>query len=246
MFQPFYFLLLVLTFQIGNSFICYPEVNKSKPKEIKGGQFDHCNLSQEIIYCDPQVGQSNPMSRHHIFDKSSWIEILDRGLNHGGIHSEAAKQNIIAMLKAIGAPASVVSDLDNQSQQCSKITNSWLTWLPVNLSLGPAPQDRSFDPSNSFDNWALLIIPEEYQNMFIIIRNAITNYDNMQVAITLAKLPIVDGPWPMTLGQQANWVRAYDMNKKIKYCPKVIFDKIYFKCSNYDINVGQENFLQVA
>lgn len=163
------------------------------------------------------------------------------------MNSDDAKEKVVKMLKKAGASDAVIKDLDNVGQKCKSGTNKWLTWLPVNLSLGPAPQDRSFDPDNNFDRWALLIVPEQYQEIFSNIRSAVTSYNGMAIATNLAKLPVVENPWQMTLGKGSNWVRSYDEKGKEKYCPEVIFEQYGLgKCPNSDIGVRYNSFLQAA
>ena len=234
------FLLLIIFAVIFNSAYssCIPEVNKTKPKAITGGQFDNCEVTSEGQSCDPTHGEENYMSRHHIFDKHLWVDVLNRGLNEAGSSSLKAQKHIQDMLKAVGAPQSVINNLNDNNQYCSKSTNSWLTWLPVNLSLGPAPQDRSFDPGNDFDNWALIIVPSQYQSIFEKIETAVVNYDSKTIAENLAALPIVSAPWPMFEGNTPKWVRAYDTVDKVKYCPREVFEKYGTGfCPNSDVSL---------
>ncbi|AIT09845.1 hypothetical protein LO80_07585 [Candidatus Francisella endociliophora] len=239
--------ICIIFFHISYSNICTPHVNKNKPKGISGGQFSDCALSYAGDSCAPKVGEQNYMSRHHIFDKHAWIDVLEKGLNHGGVAANEAKERIISMLEKAGASEAVISDLENVGQDCKSGTDKWLTWLPVNLSLGPAPQDRSFDPNNNFDRWALLIVPEEYQDVFSNIRQAMDRGDGIAVASSLAELPAVEDPWPMTLGEGSNWVRAYDDVGKEKYCPSIIFDQYRMgRCPNSEISHTYNSFLQAA
>jgi len=220
---------------------CIFQVNKNKPKSgISGGKFNHCNVDSSLQgVCDPTQGTENHMTRHHIFDKHLWINVLNNGLNQTLNNQEAAKENIVKLLQEAGASSVVIEDFKQDGKICNSETNKWLTWLPVNLSLGPAPQDRSFDPANDFDNWALLIVSDPVtKNLFKDIKTAVANYDYATIAKKLAQLPAVKTPWQMTLGTNANWVRAYDSNSKQKYCPKEIFDNYGMNiCPNEDVKV---------
>lgn len=244
MFKKLFLLVCILAVSFAYADICKPAVNKKKPKGIAGGQFTDCHLNFVGDSCNPLESDQNYMSRHHIFDKHDWINVLDRGLNHGGLSSEDAKKRIVQMLKTAGASQDVINDLDNVGYDCKSGTNSWLTWLPVNLSLGPAPQDRSFDPNNNFDRWALLIVPGKYQNIFLDIKDAMARDDGIAIASDLAVLPAVENPWSMTFGKGSNWTRAYDDGGKEKYCPTAIFDQYGLnKCPNHDIQYGQYDYL---
>lgn len=219
---------------------CIPKVNKDKPRAgIPGGQFNGCKINTQTGFCNPINGDENYMTRHHIFDKQLWIEVLDNGLNHSNYGFDQAKEKIKGILRFAGASDTVISDFDQDGKACNSETNKWLTWLPVNLSLGPAPEDRSFDPANDFDNWALMVVPDQdAKSTLNNIHTAVINYDNDAIAQNLAKLPAVKAPWQMTLGDNANWVKAYDTYGKQKYCPKEVFDGYGISvCPNSDVSL---------
>ncbi len=215
---------------------CTASVNKNKPRGFPGGQFNDCRLQEQgQPYCNPTKGQENYMSRHHIFDKHAWIDVLNKGLNSPNVESDQAEHNIDQMLKAEGAPQVVIDNFNQDGVQCTRRTNSWLTWLPVNLALGPAPQNRAFDPANHFDSWALLSVPEAYQTLFTNIRYA---SDNQVIADNLAKMPNdLKAPWPMKLGSNANWVRAKEQGHsgQLAYCPKQVFQSFNQKSAGPDV-----------
>ncbi|QLE79100.1 hypothetical protein FLM55_04855 [Francisella sp. Scap27] len=235
-----YLIFLIILAQFANA-SCIPQVNKSKPKGgVAGGQFNHCDVDNSLnTFCDPTSGTENYMTRHHIFDKYLWIDTLDKGLNQATKNQGSAEKNVIKLLQEAGASTTVVEDFKQDGKTCNSETNKWLTWLPVNLSLGPAPQDRSFDPGNDFDNWALLIVSDKTaQTTFENIHTAVINYDNNAIAEGLAQLPAVKIPWQMTLGADSNWIRAYDSKNQQKYCPKEIFDSYAMNiCPNEDVKV---------
>ncbi len=203
---------------------CIPQVNEDKPKAgIAGGQFNGCEIDSAAYFCNPTKGEQNYMTRHHIFNKALWVDVLDKGLNHASSDFNKAKNRIKEIIRYAGASEAVINDIDQNGKACNSETNKWLTWLPVNLSLGPAPQDRSFDPGSDFDNWALMIVSDQNaKRAFENIHTAIINYDNGEIAANLAKLPVIKTPWQMILGGNTNWVKANDTFGKQKYCPREV------------------------
>ncbi|WP_440993115.1 hypothetical protein [Cysteiniphilum litorale] len=142
---------------------CRASVNNNRPANIPGGTYIPCNING----CHPTAGHAAgalSATRHHVLDKAVLIERINKAFSghpRGNEYRDGVNK-IIAILANSGAPQTVIDDFRGGNvNNCSALTNSYLTWLTPNLILGPAPMLRSFDPENDFDVWAHKLVADE-------------------------------------------------------------------------------------
>jgi len=228
--KPLTSILLISSISSGWA-TCTVEVNSDRTFDVTGGKYVPCDPADGKT-CEINILSENAdgdsATRHHILNKQAWVDVLNKSLS-----DETAKKNIIRMLETVNAPKDVIENLEGNGT-CASSTNSWLTWLPVNIVLGPAPQERSWDPSDSYDQWAVTFIPNEYQQSFNSLGDS--NISDQDAAKIIATLPTRADPWLANEEDSTTnveWIRAKDDSGELKYCTNETAENNSGKCPNH-------------
>lgn len=211
------------TILVSNVFAaCNAEKSDTRPGGLSGGSYDNCTSEG----CHPNVPGEVSATRHHVMDKQFLIDRLNTALSGSNDTLKGqATDNIVEILKAMGAVESVIADFESDGE-CSDETNSYLTWLTPNLVLGPRPEFRSADPENDFDIWVFDLIPNpENQNA---IHDIIYQGSPNDLADAFSKLEVRANPYNF-VGDE--WT-GNKKGERIVYCPTTIYN-IDNECPNF-------------